>query len=745
MKQKNKSGKSKKILKTTFITLATIAVMLICIFVIWLTTGVDFGMVDTVKNITLKINTTVYSTNADGKDEVYEQIIASENRVWVSIDDIPQEMQNAIVAIEDERFYKHKGVDVKRTLGAVWGEFTGGSGYGGSTLTQQLVKNITGDRERTKARKIREIFRALELEKTLDKSEILELYLNTVYFGQGCYGVETASNKYFGKSIKELDLAECASIAGITQYPTLYEPLGNPEENKKKQHLVLDKMEELGFITDVEHDEAYDEELVFTENNVDTTNTQNSYFVEKVINDVITDLTEKAGYNKSIATQMVYGGGLKIYSTVDAKVQKAMEEVFENEASFPKTSGDVKPESAMVITDPYTGEVKGIVGGRGKKSGSMVLNRATQSPRQPGSSIKPLSVYGPGIDTGKVTQYTVIKDEPININGWTPKNYDGTFEGSMTVMRALQKSQNIPAINILQMVGVDRSYEYLTQKMHFTTLDENDRNLAALALGGMTRGVTVYEMAAAYSVFPNKGVYNKPKTYTKVTDSTGKVILEASNSSNVVFSENSAYTMRNLLKNAVENGTGGGSKISGMDTAGKTGTTDKDSDRWFAAFTPYYCGVVWFGYDVPQKIVVSGNPALKLWKAVMDKVHKGLDPKTFDKPSKSSATALCTQSRKLATGECKVYYEYFSKGSAPTVYCNPSTDHHKKTNENGEGENTENTTQGEGTKIPPPDANAPGGGQTANPPSQGTGGSNGQNPPSQPSTPPSNQPTVNLD
>lgn len=741
MKQKNKNGNVGKTLKITLITLATIAVMALCIFVIWLTTGVDFGMVDTVKNITLKINTTVYSTDKDGNDEVYEQIIASENRVWVGIENIPQEMQNAIVAIEDERFYKHKGVDVKRTLGAVWGEFTGGSGYGGSTLTQQLVKNITGDSERTKARKVREIFRALELEKTLDKSEILELYLNTVYFGQGCYGVETASNKYFGKSVKDLDLAECASIAGITQYPTLYEPINNPEENEKKRRIVLDKMEELGFITDVEHDEAYSKELTFTENNVDNTNTQNSYFVEKVINDVITDLTEKAGYNKSIATQMVYGGGLKIYSTVDKKVQDAMEEVFENEDNFPKTKGDVKPESAMVIIDPYTGNVKGIVGGRGKKSGNLVLNRATQSPRQPGSSIKPLSVYGPAIDTGKVTQYTVIKDEPININGWTPKNYDGTFEGSMTVMRALQKSQNIPAINILQKVGVDKSYEYLTQKMHFTTLDENDRNLSALALGGMSRGVTVYEMAAAYSSFPNKGVYNKPKTYTKVTDASGKVILEATNSSNVVFSENAAYTMRNLLKNAVENGTGGGSKISGMDTAGKTGTTDNDYDRWFAAFTPYYCGVVWFGYDVPQKIFVSGNPALKMWKAVMDKVHKGLDPKTFDKPSKSSATALCTQSRKLATGQCKVYYEYFSKGSAPTVYCNPSTDHRNDAKPEGEGENTENTSPGEGTVLPSPDANTPGGADrnngAQNPPSQG------QNPPPQP--PANNHPTVNLD
>ncbi len=686
--------KNKKTLRVILLTMLTLFIMGVCIFAIWITTGIDFGFVDAVKDIALKLNTTVYYTDKDGNDLVFEQIVASENRVWVEIDNIPQEMQNAIVAIEDERFYKHNGVDIKRTLGAVWGEITGGSSYGGSTLTQQLVKNITGDREHSRARKVREIFRAIEVEKKLTKSEILELYLNTIYLGQGCYGVETASNKYFGKNVEDLSLAESAAIVGITQYPSLYDPLVNPDKNEEKRKTILDKMLELGYINETEHKKAYDEKLDFVDNDIESTHTQNSYFVEKLINDVVTDLVEKQGYNESIAKQMVYNGGLKIYSTVDKKVQDSIDDVFENEENFPKTSGTEKAQAAIVIIDPKTGEVKGLYGGRGKKVESLVLNRATDTYRQPGSSVKPLAVYGPAIDRGVVTQHTVIEDEPININGWQPKNYDGTFTGSMTVKTAITKSQNIPAINILKKVGLDKSFEYMTEKMHFSSLSEDDRNYSALALGGMSKGVSVYEMCAAYSVFANNGVYNRPKTYTKVTDSNGKVILEATSASNVVFSENAAFTMRTLLKNVVEYGTGGGAKISGMDTGGKTGTTDSDNDRWFAGFTPYYCGVVWFGYDIPKPILgVWGNPALRMWKMVMDKAHVGLAAKEFDRPSGASATALCTQSGKLATSNCQAYYEYFTKGTAPKVYCDPETDHHIE-EENPEGETPENENNG---------------------------------------------------
>lgn len=735
-KHSGKGANAKKTLRVVLLTMLTLFIMGVCIFAIWITTGIDFEFVDAVKDIALKLNTTVYYTDADGNELVFEQIVASENRVWVEIDNIPQEMQNAIVAIEDERFYKHKGVDIKRTLGAVWGEITGGSSYGGSTLTQQLVKNITGDREHSRARKVREIFRAVKLEKQLTKSEILEFYLNTIYLGQGCYGVETASNKYFGKNVKDLSLAESASIVGITQYPSLYDPLVNPDKNEEKRKTILDKMLELGYITETEHKEAYNEKLKFADNAIATTHTQNSYFVEKLIEDVVADLVEKQGYNESIARQMVYNGGLKIYSTVDKKVQDSIDSVFVNESNFPKTSGSEKPQAAIVIMDPKNGEVKGLYGGRGKKVESLVLNRATDTYRQPGSSVKPLAVYGPAIDRGVVTQNTVIEDEPININGWQPKNYDGKFLGSMTVKTAIAKSQNIPAVNVLMKVGIDKSYDYMTEKMHFSSLSEEDRNYSALALGGMSKGVSVYEMCAAYSVFVNNGVYNKPKTYTKVEDSNGKVILETTDASNVVFSENAAYTMRKLLKNVVDFGTGGGAKISGMDTGGKTGTTDLDNDRWFAGFTPYYCGVVWFGYDIPKPILgVSGNPALKIWKQVMDKAHSGLKPKVFDTPSGASATALCTQSGKLATSNCTSYYEYFTSGTAPKVYCNPETDHHiedeeteNKPNQDENNNENGNETSGigsEGNTIP------------LDPPTS-------QNPPPAPPTNNNNLPTVDL-
>lgn len=693
----NKSShKKKKSIKGSLIAIIKILIIVMAIGIIGITTGMDFDFIDAVKDMSLKLNTTVYYTDDSGKDIEFEHIVASENRIWVGIDKIPQEMQNAIVAIEDERFFKHNGVDIRRTLGAVWGEITGGSDYGGSTLTQQLVKNITGDREHSRGRKVREIFRAMEVEKKLTKSEILELYLNTIYLGQGCYGVQTASNKYFGKNVDELSLAESASIVGITQYPSLYDPLVNPDKNEEKRKTILDKMLQLGYITQLEYDKAYNTKLKFADNIVDEIYTSNSYFVEKLISDVISDLVEKQGYNETLAKQLVYNGGLKIYSTVDKKVQDAMDDVFENEENFPKTSGSEKPQAAMVIMDPYTGEVKGLFGGRGAKKGSLVLNRATDSYRQPGSSIKPLAVYGPAIDRGVVTQYSVIADEPININGWQPKNYGGEFTGSMTVKTAITKSQNIPAVNILMKVGVDKSYEYLTQKLHFSSLQKEDENYAALSLGGMTKGVSVYEMCAAYSSFVNNGIYTKPKTYKKVTDADGKVLLESTDATNVAFSENAAYTMRLLLKNVVDFGTGGGAAISGMDTGGKTGTTDSDHDRWFAGITPYYCGVVWFGYDIPSPIWgVSGNPALRMWKSVMDKVHVGLEPKTFPKPSGTYATSLCTQSGKLATSECNAYYEYFTKGTAPKIYCEPETDHHiGLEGEDEEGEMDENVENG---------------------------------------------------
>ena len=399
-----------------------------------------FGEMDSLdlKAITSNSSSQIIYIDSQGNEQHLTTLSAEQNRVWVGLADIPQDMKDAFIAIEDERFYSHHGVDIKRTTKAffsfIGNKLTGkSSSFGGSTITQQLVKNITGDDDVTAARKIQEMSRAVNLEKQLSKDEILELYLNSIYLSQGCNGVQAASQKFFGKSVSELNLAECASIAGITQFPSRYDPLVNPQNNKEKQEVVLAKMLELGYITQEEHDSAVAYQLVFTEVDPATlsTGTINSYFTDQVVCDILEDL-KGLGYSDIIAQKMLYSGGLKIVVTLDPNVQSAMENVFENTDNFPNYNPDNPIQAAMVVLDPYTGAVKGVVGGVGKKSGNLVLNRASQTLRQPGSSIKPIAVYGPAIENGVITPADIYKDEEITFidgNGkpWTPRNYDNTY------------------------------------------------------------------------------------------------------------------------------------------------------------------------------------------------------------------------------------------------------------------------------------------------------------------------------
>ncbi len=709
--------KIKKPLSKKKIILGTIAAIVLA-FVVWILVGVDFGFISSVDKLSLNLMSVVYGRDDKGEFTEFEYISSGEKRVWASYDEISEDYKDAFVAIEDERFYKHHGIDIKRTTGAVLNELFGKSTYGGSTITQQLVKNITGDKERSYVRKFREIIRALVLETKLSKDEILEMYMNSIYLGEGCYGVEAASNFYFGKSADELSLAQCACIAGITQYPSKFDPLLDPEANKDKQILVLSKMLEHEYITQEEYNEAVAEELDFSNAGKKKVLSNQSYFVDQVIEDVIADLQSEKGYSETVATQMVYGGGLKIYSTVNPKVQNAMEEVFENEANYPKTSGDVKPEAAMVVSDVTTGEVVGIIGGRGEKTQDRVLNRATHTNRQPGSSIKPVAVYAPALDTGVITNATVINDEAVSYGSWSPKNYYDGFYGNMTVRRAVELSSNIPAVKVLDDLGVSRSYDYMKNRLHFSTVVDGekkgnkvytDKNLSSLALGGLTNGLKVIELNAAYNTIANSGIYMEPITYLKVLDAEDKVILEKDQKVNSAFREDTAYLTTQLLKSVVDYGTGVGAKISGMDTCGKTGTTDDDYDRWFAGYTPYYTGTVWFGYDTPKTVVVSGaNPALTLWKKVMTKVHSGLASKTFTRPSNVQSAYICTESGELAGEECKSVLEYFAKGKAPSGYCD-GTKHKVEEEENTEGEEgmegEENT--GDGSIVIPPDEQKP--------------------------------------
>lgn len=685
--------KPKKEFSKKKVILGVIAAVILA-FVIWVLVGVDFGFISSVDKLSLNLMSVVYGRDDKGEFTEFEYISAGEKRVWASYDEISEDYRDAFVAIEDERFYKHHGIDIKRTTGAVINEVFGKSTYGGSTITQQLVKNITGDKERSYVRKFREIIRALVLETKLSKDEILEMYMNSIYLGQGCYGVEAASNFYFGKSADELSLAQCACIAGITQYPSRFDPIANPEANKEKQMLVLDKMLELGYINQEEYDEASTEELDFSNAGKTKVLSNQSYFVDQVIEDVIADLQSEKGYSETVASQLVYGGGLKIYATVNPKVQNVMEEVFENEANFPNTSGDVKPEAAMVVSDVTTGEVVGIIGGRGEKTQDRVLNRATHSNRQPGSSIKPVAVYAPALDTGIITNATIIDDSEVSYGSWTPKNYYNSFYGNMTVRRAVELSSNIPAVKVLDDLGVSRSYDYMKNRLNFSTIVDGvkkngkvytDKNLSSLALGGLTNGVKVIELNAAYNTIANSGIYMEPITYLKVLDAEDKVILENKQKVNSAFREDTAYLTTQLLKSVVDYGTGAGAKISGMDTCGKTGTTDDDNDRWFAGYTPYYTGTVWFGYDTPRTVVVyGGNPALNLWKKVMTKIHSGLASKTFTRPSNVGSAYICTESGELAGEECKSILEFFAKGKAPSVTCDGTK--HKVDEENPDGE-----------------------------------------------------------
>lgn len=618
----------------------------------------------------------IYSVDENGEAEEYEQIHSSTNRLWVTINKIPVYAQHAAVAIEDERFYTHQGMDIKRTAGAVLGFVTGMSDYGGSTITQQLIKNVTGEWEDTPARKMKEILRALVLETQMDKDEILEYYLNVVYFGNGSYGLQMASHTYFDKDVSELSLAEAAAIVGITQSPKALDPFVNKEKNKEKQELVLYKMLECGYISQEEHDAAVDEKLNFIEGAEEDNTFVNSYFTETLIEELSEDLSETEKISLEQAKQRVYTGGLKIYSTVDANVQHAIEKVFEdtsNKTFFPRLSGEVQPEAAMAVINPQNGALLGVVGGKGKKDANLILNRAVNSYRQPGSSIKPIAAYGPAVELDLLTPSSIIIDEPFEYNGWKPQNWYKGYKGAVTMREAVTQSMNIPAIKTVQSVGVETSFDYAKNKLGLKSLDDvNDKNLSPLSLGGLTKGVSVLDLTAAYGAFANKGIYTEPYTYTKVVDRYGNTVIEKDIVSRRVFSEETATIMTSVLKSTAEGSLGISAKLSGgMPSAGKTGTTNDDKDRWYIGYTPYYLGGVWYGYDTPKTVPYAATRIVshKIWQAVMNDIHSGLEVKKLNDGGNVVYVNVCTQTGKLPNSSCSVTKEIFKKGHTPSSYC----------------------------------------------------------------------------
>lgn len=587
-------------------------------------------------------NQTSFIYGYDDNNEPVEitRLHGEENRIWLDIDDMTPYLSKAFIATEDERFEKHHGVDWIRTVGVLVKPTN--SGQGGSTITQQLIKNLTDENDVTFVRKFNEILSALNLEKHYSKDQIMEAYLNTIYLSHGCYGVKTAAETYFGKDVKDLNIAECATLAGITQFPTKYDPLLNPENNKKKQEYILGKMKSNNFITEEEYEEAKNYKLVFTNspdyqgsqvsnngNDSDDSSSINSYYTDYVIDEVIEDL-QNAGYSAKKARSLIYGGGLKIYSAVDFTVQSAIEDVYENYRKMP----DETVQGACVIMD-YKGRVLGMVGGTGKKEANRTLNRAWQSTRQPGSTIKPLSVYGPALekslqdDDVDIYWSTPTKDAPLmNIDGkpW-PTNEGGTYSNrTVTVQYGLANSLNTISARTLDKIGTTYSYDFFKNKFHISTLTPQDCDLAPMATGALTYGVTVLEMTAAYQAFGNGGYYYEPYGYYKIEDSKGNVIIEKTpdKDKEVALSENTSWVMNRLLNTVMTQGTGRYYALDGIECIGKTGTTTESYDRWFMGGTPEYIGGIWYGYDENKEVVysLSYNPAGTLWNSVMKQIYE---------------------------------------------------------------------------------------------------------------------------
>lgn len=628
------------------------------------------------KNITEDMfnneNSVVVGTNGD----VIATLGVEQKKLKIEYEDIPDNLVHAYVAIEDERFYSHHGVDIKRTGAAILTYIThfGNSSFGGSTITQQLVKNLTGDSSDSVMRKVKEWWKAFLLESYFSKEEILEMYLNIIYVGPNIYGVQAGSRYYFDKDAEDLSLAECAYLAGINNSPNSYNPFvddDNTELITNRTNTVLQKMLELGYIEEDEYNEAVSEVnngLDFDKGKIETENPIYSYHTDALITDIVSDLAEEKNISETFATNYLNMAGLTIHSTQNSDIQDDVEtEFLKRQYMLDSADGESTSQAAMVILDHETGNVLACVGGLGEKVTFRGLNRATQSLRQTGSSIKPLAVLAPGIDKKIFTASTIYDDEEKTFeNDYAPGNNAG-YLGEITVRRALESSQNVPFVEMMEEVTPKRAISYL-EDMGITSLTQEDENLA-LALGGLQNGITPLEMAGAYATIANDGIYVEPVFYTSITDKDGKVVLQAEQESHRVFSAQVAYILKELLKQPVEgnHGTATYCSISGIDVAAKTGTTDENYDKWLCGFTPYYTAVTWFGFDENESIYYyNQNPAGIIWSNVMRRVHDGLTNASFREPSWITTDIICADTGMLAkTGCTNIYEEYFLWGTEP--------------------------------------------------------------------------------
>ena len=688
------------------------------------------------------VSTELYYQDPDTQEWVMYQTLFmnAEDRIWTDLDNIPKHLQEAVIAIEDKRFESHHGVDWKGTTRAIFRTLTGSSVQGGSTITQQLIKNVTGNNQVTVKRKVTEIYQALELEKRYEKDEILEAYLNEVFFGNRCYGVVTASKKYFNKDVSELTLAESASLVAITNNPSRFDPIRNDwtrENNRERQLLVLEAMLEQGKIDEATYEAAKNEEVVFsdgytitgkyvgsdpdklnpTEDTTDEPDTdtaaeeeeenllpaENSWFTDAMIDDVAEALVEKLGLTDKVnsdtgktvsayeqAINMVYGKGYKIYTTQNPKYQKIAEDVCYDLDNIPYTASYTDSEGnkstdqlqiALTIVDPTNGYVVAMIGGAGEKRADRGWNWAVNA-RQCGSAIKPLSTYAPALDDGTLNGASVIDDYPMLLNGdvW-PRNFDWRYRGLTALHTALAQSLNTCAVRTNLAYGVGRSYDFLVDKLGFENLTFTDsQQVGNMALGGFEKGVTTEEMAAAFATFVNEGIYTKPRTFIRVEDANGNVILENEAQSNVAIKNTTAAIMNKLLQEVARVGTGNEAQFSGMHIAGKTGSTNSNKERYFVGYTPYYTCAVWAGYQHNQQIVASGNPCSAIFRKVMSAIHEDLPDKDFFSCSGLTSVSVCADSGMLASENCaldvrgsRVYTALCATDNAPTTVCTMHT------------------------------------------------------------------------
>ena len=731
--------------------------------------GILKGLVDSAPDISnLSVTpsetaTYIYDQNGTAMQKL---TLASSNRTLVTLDQIPEDLQHAVVAIEDQRFYQHKGIDIPGIARAfVVGITSGSFSEGASTITQQLLKNnvfTDWTNESTQlerfTRKFQEQYLAVQIEKKYDKNVILENYLNTINLGAGAYGVQAAARQYFNKDVWDLNLSECATLAGITQAPTKYNPIENPKENAKRRKEVLDHMLDQGYITQEQYDDAINDDVYTRIQEAQASNTQSSsktysYFEDELTKQVINDLMNIKGYTKTQAQNLLYSGGLKIMTTQDPDIQNIVDEEYSDPSNYPdyvqyaldyaltvkqpdgqevnyskemmklyfqnedpsfdllfdsqdegqtyvdrykaniladgstvvaeRVSFAPQPQSAMTIIDQHTGYVKAIIGGRGTKTASLTLNRATDSTRQPGSTFKIVSTYAAALNEKGMTLATTYEDQPITYDNGAPvNNASGSFNGTTTIRTAIRNSVNTVAVQCFEDVTPELGLKYL-DNFGFTTLahgteadtDANgnvytDANLPT-ALGGLTYGVKNVELCAAYAAIANGGNYIKPVYYTKILDHNGNVLIENNSVGRSVIKETTAYLLTSALEDVVQNGTGTACQLDNMTVAGKTGTTDAYNDLWFVGYTPYYTCAVWSGYDGNQKIPEGDarNFHKTLWRKVMNRIHQGMEYKDFEVPDGIEQISICADTGLLPRVGCPVTEEYFDVGTMPTEYC----------------------------------------------------------------------------